>query len=144
MTSISNVSTEVPTTPAPPAVVAAPAIPEPAAPTDAVTLIDAKTAMIRDTRGRMIKVKKLSAIDRVRLFKALGAEASENRQVMNYSALAASVTELNGDHIPFPATSLQVDGLISRLDDDGLEAVVTALVKLSPELVDPVEQAKNS
>jgi hypothetical protein len=110
-----------------------------------VTVHDAKTATVRDKNGRTIKVKKLGALDRVRLFKALGAEASENRQVMHYSALAASVTELNGDHVGFPTTSAQVDALIARLDDDGLEAVITALVALSPEMAEgAVDQAKNS
>ena len=106
-----------------------------------VTLIDERNASVISKQGRVIKVKKLSAIDRMRLFRAVGAEDSENRAYMHYSVLAASVTELAGDPISFPTSAIQLQATVARLDEDGLDAVVSALIALSPELIEGVADA---
>src|SRR5260370_42393075 len=72
-----------------------------------VTLIDERNASVVDRQRRRIKVKKLSALDRMKLFRAVGAEDSENRQFMHYAVLGASGTELTGDPVMFRPTALQ-------------------------------------
>jgi hypothetical protein len=131
MTSISNITSGAP---APPVI----------APTAAskVTIIDAKNASVIDSRGRLIKVKKLSALDRMRLFKAMGAVHAENRMAASYAATAAAVTELDGMMVPFPTSDIQLDALVGRLDEEGLEAVVMALVALTPAQEDIGAEAK--
>jgi hypothetical protein len=111
---------------------------------DGVTLIDDRTASVVDSRGRVIKIKKLSALDRMRLFKAVGAEDSENRLFMSYASAAAAVTELEGLAVTPVANQIQLSALVARLDEHGLEAVVNGLVALNPEREDVATAAKNS
>jgi|SRR5579883_1363772 hypothetical protein len=109
------------------------AAPVPAeAPASPVTVHDDKTATVKDRTGRVIRIKKLSAYDRYRLFRALGPAQSENPRMVQYASLAASVAEIAGDPVAFPTTSDQVDVIIKRLDDAGLDAVMLALVALLP------------
>ena len=130
MPSVSNVRSGPAPAPVMPAEVAdAPAV---AAPASRVTVIDERHASVVDSKGRTIKVRKLSALDRVKLFRALGATDSENRMLGSYAATAAAVVELEGAPVPFPLTSLQLDALIGRLDEHGLEAAVLAMIALSP------------
>lgn len=117
-----------------------PAIAAPAS----VTVIDDRNALVVDSRGRSIKIKKLSALDRMNLFKAVGAEESENRLFMSYANAAAAVTELDGARVSFPMNQIQLSALVARLDEDGLEAVVNGLVALNPEREDVASAAKNS
>jgi hypothetical protein len=130
----SPVSTAAPTEAAAPS--------EPASPVNRVTILDDRHASVRDKRGRTIKVRRLGAIDLMRLFKVAGAEHSENRQYMFFAQLAVAVEELNGDHVPFPMTPAQLDAIVGRLDMDGLDAVGDALTELSPK-EDRVQTAKN-
>lgn len=150
MTTISNLTVDSPVVPAPvlaapPAATPAAPVPTPAAPaTPGVTIIDARNATVRDDQGRLIKVKRLGAQARYRLFRALGAENVENRLMIHYATLAGSVIEIDGAPIPFPNTELQVEALIQRLDDEGLEAVMSALVAMAPEMTEGVaDAAKN-
>jgi hypothetical protein len=99
----------------------------------AVTVIDDRHAMVKDSAGRLLKVKRLSALDRVRLFRAMGATDSENRMLGSYANTAAAVTEIDGSHVAFPQSSISLDALIQRLDEHGLEAVVLALLALTPK-----------
>jgi hypothetical protein len=127
-----------------PAVDAIPDAPVVAAPASRkVAIIDDRNATVVDARGRFIKIKRLSALDRVRLFRALGSTDSENRMLGSYASTAAAVTELDGALVPFPSTSLQIDALIGRLDEDGLEAVILGLLALSPKTEDVSAEAKN-
>ncbi|MGD0186794.1 MAG: hypothetical protein ABSC25_16290 [Roseiarcus sp.] len=106
-------------------------------------MVDNRNAIIVDSRGRSIKIKKLSAFDRMRLFKAVGAEDSENRLFMSYANAAAAVTELEGLPVAFPMNQIQLSALVQRLDEDGLEAVVKGLVALNPEREDVATAAQN-
>lgn len=107
-----------------------------------VVVHDERRATVTDSAGRVIKVKKLSALDRVRLFKAAGATLSENRMLQSYYSTAASVTELDGVPIPFPSTELQLDAIVGRLDEHGLAAAILALLALSPASGDVAAEAK--
>lgn len=131
LTTISNISTGGTDLPA-----AAPA-PVPTG----VTVIDERHALVVDSAGRRLKIKRLSALDRVRLFRAAGAN-SENRMLMAYASAAASVVEIDSLPVAFPASQVALDALIGRLDEHGLEAAVEELAALAgPD--DAVAAAKN-
>jgi hypothetical protein len=102
----------------------------------AVTVIDDRHAMVKDNAGRLLKVKRLSALDRVRLFRAMGATDSTNPMLQSYAATAAAVIEIDGRPVVFPQSSVSLDALIGRLDEAGLEAVVLALLALAPKAED--------
>ena len=99
-----------------------------------------------DARGRSIAFKKLSALERMRLFEIIGGANSENRMYLGHAALAACVTAIDGVEAGFPGTKLQLEHMIGRLDDDGLNAIAEAYSKQfgvkSGESGDP-EKIKN-
>lgn len=88
-----------------------------------------KTAEVIDARERVITVKRLSALERMRLFASAGPELSQNQQWIGLAALAASVVSIDGDPVPKPGTRREIEFLVERLDDDGLEAVAQCYVE---------------
>eukprot|EP01037_Dinobryon_pediforme_P012169 gene12169-12257_t len=110
--------------------------PAQAAPTElpsssAVKINPDKTASITDEKGRLITVKRLSTLERMRLFRVIGGDASENRQYMGYAALATSVTSIDGMSAPFPTSLIQLEAKVSQLGDEGFEAAAEAIASLS-------------
>lgn len=124
MTTISNV---VSTTPVPAAVAPAPA---PAVAAPSVTVIDAKTARVVDELGRVLTVKRLSAIEKMKLFKALGETTSD--RYTGFAVLAVSVRDIDGSPVAFPTSTLTIEALVQRLDDEGLAAAGAGLNAVTP------------
>jgi hypothetical protein len=82
---------------------------------------------VKDTRGRVIKYRRLNALDRAKLFKAIGPDHSTTAPYVGMAMMAASATEIDGVPIPFPFNESQIDAAIARLDDEGMEAVTIAI-----------------
>jgi hypothetical protein len=78
---------------------------------------------VKTENGRVLKVRRLKALDRARLFKAIGAAQSPNAPYFGYAILAASVVQIDDLPMPFPTKDAQIEAAIDRLDDDGLDAV---------------------
>ncbi|MFG1388808.1 hypothetical protein [Xanthobacter versatilis] len=92
-----------------------------AAPVDAAPT----RATFTDKLGRSITIKKMGALDRMKLFEAVGSERSQNEMYFGYASLAASVVDIDGEAIMRPANHLQIEALVQRLGDEGLEAIAT-------------------
>lgn len=84
------------------------------------------TSTITDNRGRTIIVRKLSALDRMRVFEMLGGTLSDNMQYVAYAMVAACVTDIDGVKEPFPNNKRQLEAMVATLGDEGIEAVATA------------------
>jgi len=82
---------------------------------------------VTDALGRRLAVRRLAALDRLRLFKAAGAALATNPGWMGLATLAFSVTAIDDVPVPAPATEPQVEALVARLGDAGLTAVSVAL-----------------
>ena len=82
----------------------------------------AATRDITDADGRVLTVRVLHALDKLRLFKAVGAELAHNQPYLGLAMLACSVTAIDGIPVPIAATEAQVEALVSRLGDVGLAA----------------------
>lgn len=80
-----------------------------------------------DKAGRTIVVRRLNALDKLRLLKAAGPVLSDNQAWLGVAMLAASVVELDGVPVPVPGTEHQIEGLVGKLGDSGLDAVVGVL-----------------
>lgn len=80
-------------------------------------------AEVVDALGRKLALRRLGAVDRLRLFKAAGPALSANPGWMGLAMLAVSVTAIDGVPVPVPATEAQVEALVGRLGDAGLAAV---------------------
>ena len=76
-----------------------------------------------DADGHRIEFRRPGALDRLRLFKALGPGLSANDRYIGYAMLAFCVTAIDGVPPPQPANEMQLEGLVNRLGNAGLEAV---------------------
>ena len=83
--------------------------------------------------GHALRLKQVGALDRLRLFKALGPELSQNAAYLGMALLAASVIEIDGVPVPPPVSEGQVEALVHRLGNDGIAAVAAALGQ-APEI----------
>lgn len=90
---------------------------------------------VEDARGRMLALRPLTMLDRLRLFKALGAELSMNDAYLGVASLAAAVSAIEGVPLPFPANEAAVENAVERLGEDGIEAVAMALEPGDPAAV---------
>ena len=77
--------------------------------------------------GRRLTLRRLTALDKLRLFKAAGPVLSQNQPWLGMALLACSVAALDDVPVPPPVTEGQVEALVARLGDDGLAAVGAAL-----------------
>ncbi len=80
-----------------------------------------------DARGRVLQLRKLSVLDRLRLFEAAGAELSRNDRWLGLAVLAASVGAIAGVPVPLPASTAGSEAAVQRLDEAGLAAVAAGL-----------------
>lgn len=82
---------------------------------------------VSDQAGRAIIARRLNALDKLRLLKAAGPMLSENQAWLGVAMLAASVVEIDGIPVPMPTSEKQIEALVARLGDPGLDAVATAI-----------------
>ena len=81
-------------------------------------------------------VRKLTPMMKIRLHELVGPSTSKVDAYMHAAFIAAGVCEIDGDRVPFPTTKLQLEALIERLDEDGLNAAGDASAKLLGITVD--------
>ena len=80
-----------------------------------------------DARGRVLALRRLTALDKLRLFKAAGPVLAQNQPWLGMAVLACSVAAVDDVPVPPPVTEGQIEALVARLGDDGLAAVAAAL-----------------
>lgn len=81
-----------------------------------------KTAVVVDDLNRTLAVKFLSPLDRMRLARVLGPDGAKNDVYMGYAALAYAVTKIDDEDV-VSTTLREIEFLVERLGDEGLEAV---------------------
>lgn len=99
-------------------------------PSAAIIAAAAAERQVVDGTGRKITVRGLTALDKLRIFKAAGPELSLNQAWLAVAVLASSVTAIDDVPIPFPANEAHIEAIVSRLGDGGLEAVAEAIEPL--------------
>jgi hypothetical protein len=82
---------------------------------------------IADSDGRHLTIRRMHALDKLRLFKAVGPELAQNQPYLGLALLACSVTAIDGVPVPVPVTEAQIEALVSRLGDAGMTAVAAFL-----------------
>ena len=87
---------------------------------------------VTDAEGRRFALRTLTALDKLRLFEAAGAELSRNDRWLGMAALAASVTEIDGVPVPLPASKGAIEAIVRKLGDSGLAAVAAASLEPPP------------
>ena len=71
----------------------------------------------------MLEVRRPGALDRLRLFKAVGPVLAQNDRYVGYGMLAMCVVSVDGVPVPQPANEGQLEALVQRLGDAGMVAV---------------------
>jgi hypothetical protein len=96
-------------------------------PTDIIVSNANKSLEVSDALGRRLMIRRLNALDRLRLLKAAGPELSQNDAWLNMAGLACSVIEINGAPRPTPINERQIEAAVTELGDTGLQATADAL-----------------
>lgn len=96
-------------------------------PSESIIAQSIGTAGTVDSKGRRLTVRRLRALDTLRLFKAAGPVLALNESWLSMAALAFAIQEIDGVPVPTPATEAQIESLIERLGDEGLAAIADTL-----------------
>jgi len=103
-----------------------------------VTVASAAGALsVTDAHGRRIGLRRLNALDKLRLFKAAGPTLSQNQHWLGMAVLACSVSAIDDVPVPAPANEMQIEAIVARLGDVGIAAIADTL---SPDSQPNVEQ----
>ncbi|MBV9756353.1 MAG: hypothetical protein JO047_04805 [Alphaproteobacteria bacterium] len=80
-----------------------------------------------DAQGRKLAVRRLDAVGKLRLFKALGPALAQNEPYLGMALLASSVSSI--DDVPCPAAvnEMLIENTVRQLGEIGLAAVAQAL-----------------
>lgn len=89
----------------------------------------AQEVKITDARGRVITLRKPGVLAQYRLIEAVGPETARNTVYMNMTLPLIYVSDIDGAIVPAPTTKSQVEALITRLDEDGINAVVLGVTE---------------
>ena len=96
-------------------------------PTSLLLSVTSQTLQATDSHGRVLTIRRINALDRLRLLKAAGPDLAQNDPWLNMAILAFSVLEINGTPRVTPATERQIEAIVSELGDSGLQTVADAL-----------------
>ncbi|MGH6683827.1 MAG: hypothetical protein ACRECA_07890 [Pseudolabrys sp.] len=99
--------------------------------------------LVTDARGRVIAVRKLTALNYFHLTKVMGDSAG-NTMLMDLAITAAAVCRVNTTDLAFPRKEEDVEFVMQLLDFDGIKAAGDGLRQLSTKMEDEAEAAKNS
>lgn len=82
---------------------------------------------VTDAHGRRLVLRRLDALGKLRLFRALGPALSQNEPYLGMVLLAASVAAIDQVPMPIPGSEAVIEDVVKRLGDVGLAAVAQAL-----------------
>lgn len=112
------------------------------APSQEIVRAANKSASTKDARGRTIKFRRMMPSLRQRLRAIAGPELSKNEGWIGEAVFAFAVTDIDGD--PVLVNSIrELEIVMDRLDDDGLEAVALAYVEAFGAAENTVDTVKN-
>jgi hypothetical protein len=105
-------------------------------PSQAIVRESVKSVTVTDKKGRRLVLRRLTALDTLRLFKAAGPILAQNEPWLSMAGLAFAVLDIDGVPVPPPTTEPQIESLIDRLGDEGLSAIADT-IKDQPTGPDP-------
>lgn len=82
---------------------------------------------VTDEEGRALEVRRPTALDRLRLLRAVGPVGAQNDRYLGMAMLAACVMSVDGVPLPFPGNEAGVEASVQRLGDAGLAAAARML-----------------
>jgi hypothetical protein len=104
----------------------------------------ATTENIVDSNGRRLTIRQLTALDRLRLFKAAGPLLAQNQPWLGMALIACSVAAIDDVPVPPPYNETQIEVMVGRLGDAGIAAIAQALEQSAQtSTVEIVDKAGN-
>lgn len=85
------------------------------------------TKPVIDALGRHLLVRQPGIVQRMRVFKVIGAEASKNEIYLGHAMLAVSVLSIDGVPVDPVLTLDELEELLELVGDEGIEAAAGAL-----------------
>lgn len=97
--------------------------------TPSATIIEAASTSrtVTDAAGRRITVRRMTALDKLRLFKAAGPELANNDRWLAMAMLAPAVIAVDDIPLPLPVSETLIEAAVAKLGDQGIEAVAAAI-----------------
>ena len=92
-------------------------------PSQRIVFEAARETDVTDSSGRVLRIRRPGALDRLRLFKAVGPGLASNERYVGYAMLAMCVTSIDGIPQPAPTNEGQLEALVQRLGDAGMVAI---------------------
>ena len=124
---------------------AEPGSPDFRSPSQAIVSEATAAISVVDQNGRRLDFRKMSVLDRLRLFKAAGPTLAQNGPWLGIAVLACSVTAIDGVPVPMPGNEQQIESLVAKLGDAGIAAVASAFAATpDPSAVETRRDAGNS
>lgn len=103
-----------------------------------------KEETVVDAKGRKILMRKPSVLAQYRIVEAAGAQVAANQTYMNMVKPLIYIGAIDGVPVALPTSLLEIEAMIARLDDEGLEAImiwyVVNVVGPTMESIDAAEQ----
>jgi hypothetical protein len=113
-------------------------------PSSSIITSAAAEETVTDDDGRRLTIRKLTALDRLRLFKAAGPVLAQNQPWLGMALLASSVSAIDDMPVPAPTNEVQIEAMVARLGDQGIAAIARALQQATDlEATDLVSSAGN-
>jgi hypothetical protein len=107
-----------------------------------VAAADAATT-VTDALGRRLVLRRLGALEKLRLFKAVGPQLGQNEPYLAMALLACAVAAIDDLPLPAPANEAQIEMVVQKLGDEGLAAVAGAFRAANAEKRTTTDSAKN-
>jgi hypothetical protein len=96
-------------------------------PSERIVAAAAAGEAVTDGLGRVLVLRRPTALDRLRLFKAAGPVLAGNPPWLGMAVVACSVVAIDDVPVPAPANEMQIEALVARLGDAGITAAAAVL-----------------
>lgn len=100
-------------------------------------------ATVTDAQGRTITLRRIGALEKLRLFKAAGPQLAQNEPYLAMALLASAVSAIDDVPMPAPANEAQIEMIVQKLGDEGLAAVAGAFQAAQADKRANQDSAKN-
>ena len=100
-------------------------------PTEAVVRQQQNSTTLRSAEGNEFVIRKLSPIQKMKLFAVLGPELTNNSHYLGYAVIAVCIMSINGEPLPFPSSRRDLEALIGRISEAEFELVGEAVARLN-------------
>jgi hypothetical protein len=97
-------------------------------PTEQLVAAAAKEVEVKDAKGRVIKLRKPGILGQFRLVEMIG-QSAQNATYLNMVTPLLFIVEIDGQPEGQPAKKSELEGLIQRLGEDGVEAVMKGVME---------------